>query len=439
MVVQTQPAPRTAPAPPSVPVPGESVPPPSVPLSFLAAAGLGLSLFGLAVWFAADRIVTSPAHPGALAAVHVGMLAFLTTAVLGAAHQFTPVVARRPLRSVTVARVTFVGMVATAWLLPSGFAHGPESLVAAGGVTGAVTVLLAAWNLSGPLSVRGRGVPLAGLRLSVTYLVATVAFGVVYAFNRRVGWFPLYTHRVLAHAHLGLLGWLGLAYVSVIETLGPMFLFAHRLRARAGEWAVGTLAGGVPLLAIGLLLGERSVAWPGGVLATVGVACHLVSLWGSVRHRQLPLGLLHAFLLASAVFVVAAVVFGATAALADVRPDERARLVTAEVASLTAWVGLAVIGHAHKIVPGIVSEARRVGNVDVVGCEAPVPAVHFRSSIAWLTFVVAAGGFAAAVVGIAAESATVVAIAGCCLALTALLTTVNLGVGRLEQRRREGG
>ena len=217
MVVQTQPAPRTAPAPPSVPVPGESVPPPSVPLSFLAAAGLGLSLFGLAVWFAADRIVTSPAHPGALAAVHVGMLAFLTTAVLGAAHQFTPVVARRPLRSVTVARVTFVGMVATAWLLPSGFAHGPESLVAAGGVTGAVTVLLAAWNLSGPLSVRGRGVPLAGLRLSVTYLVATVAFGVVYAFDRQAAWFPLLPHRVLAHAHVGLLGWLGLTYVAVAE------------------------------------------------------------------------------------------------------------------------------------------------------------------------------------------------------------------------------
>jgi hypothetical protein len=38
----------------------------------------------------------------------------------------------------------------------------------------------------------------------VLYLVATVAFGVVYAFDRQTGWFPLYPSRVLAHAHLGL-------------------------------------------------------------------------------------------------------------------------------------------------------------------------------------------------------------------------------------------
>ena len=105
----------------------------------------------------------------------------------------------------------------TAWLLPTGFAHGPESLVAAGGVAGAATVLLAAWNLSGPLSARDGGVPLAGLRFSVAFLVATVAFGVVYAFNRQTGWFPLMPNRVLAHAHLGLLGWLGLTYVAVAE------------------------------------------------------------------------------------------------------------------------------------------------------------------------------------------------------------------------------
>src|SRR5690606_1855047 len=131
--------PRTA-APGAAPfVPGGSgtVPPASVPLGFLAAAGIGLCAFGSAVWFAADRLVESPTHPGAVSAVHVGMLAFLTTAVLGAIHQFAPVVGRRPLRSIPAARMTLVGMVATAWLLPSGFAHGPEALVAAGAVIGA--------------------------------------------------------------------------------------------------------------------------------------------------------------------------------------------------------------------------------------------------------------------------------------------------------------
>jgi hypothetical protein len=238
----TEHAQPTAPMPAAPFVPGgaAAVPPPSVPLGFLAAGGVGLWAFGLAVWLAADRVVTSPTHPGVVSAVHVGMLAFLTTAVLGAVHQFTPVVARRPLRSVSAARLTLVGIVATAWLLPSGFAHGPESLVAAGGVVGAATVALAGWNLSRPLGARGGGVPLAGLRLSVGFLVATVAFGVVYAFDRQTGWFALLPHRVLAHAHLGLLGWLGLTYVSVAEKLWPMFLLAHRPRARAGAWRSGS-------------------------------------------------------------------------------------------------------------------------------------------------------------------------------------------------------
>ncbi|MEI2700350.1 MAG: hypothetical protein V9E94_19215, partial [Microthrixaceae bacterium] len=62
--------------------------------------------------------------------------------------------------------------------------------------------------------------------MAVIYLVATAAFGVTYAFDRSNFWFELLSHRVLAHAHLGLIGWLGLAYVSVAEKLWPMFLLA---------------------------------------------------------------------------------------------------------------------------------------------------------------------------------------------------------------------
>jgi hypothetical protein len=73
-----------------------------MPLGFLTAAGIGLAAFGLAVWFAAHWIVVAPTAPGAVSAVHVGVLAFRTTAVLGALHQFTPVIARCPLWSVLV-------------------------------------------------------------------------------------------------------------------------------------------------------------------------------------------------------------------------------------------------------------------------------------------------------------------------------------------------
>jgi len=358
------------------------------------------------------------------------MLTFLTTAVLGAVHQFAPVVGRRPLRSVLAARLTLVGMVATAWLLPSGFAHGPESLVATGGVVGAATVALAAWNLSGPLASRDGGVPVAGLRLSVGFLVATVAFGVVYAFDRQTGWFPLVSHRVLAHAHLGLLGWLGLTYVSVAEKLWPMFLLAHRPRARAGAWAVGLVAIGVPVLAAGLLFAVPVAAWLGGVTVGAGLACHVTSLASAVRHRRRPLELLHGFLAASTTFLVVAIALGAAAGALDVSPTLRTRLVAAEVAALVAWIGLAVVGHAHKIVPFIAYTSLRARGVRTGPSGRPLLFGDlFDPRVARATLVAGTIGFVTATSGILAASAATLAVGGAAVSVTGLLATVNLATG----------
>lgn len=428
---------RAGSAAPFVPGGGATVPPASVPLSFLAAGGVGLWALGLAVWFAADRLVHTPAHPGAVAAVHVGVLAFLTTAVLGAAHQFAPVVARRRLRSVTAARLTLVGMVATAWLLPSGFAHGPESLIAAGAVTGSLTVLLAAWNLSGPLSARDGGVPLVGLRWSIGFLVATVAFGAVYAFNRHAAWFPLLPNRVMAHAHLGLLGWLGLTYVAVAEKLWPMFLLAHRPRARSGAWAVRLLAVGVPFLAAGLLFAVPLLAWPGAAASAAGLAAHLTSLAGAVRHRRRPLELLHGFLFVSVGFLVAGVALGAAAALADVDLADRSRLVAAEVAALVAWLGLAVVGHAHKIVPFIGYSALRARGVSTSPSGRPLLFGDlFHPGVARATLGTASSGFVLAIAGILSTSTALVALGGVGISLTGLLSTLNLAIGPVRVLRR---
>jgi len=431
--------PGAVPAAPFVPGGAATVPPPSLPLGFLAAAGAGLTGFGFAAWFAADRAVASPSHPGVVSAVHVGVLAFLTTAVLGAVHQFAPVVSRRPLRSVRAGRCTLAGMVVTAWLLPSGFAHGPEALVATGGILGAATVALAAWNLSGPLSARGGGVPLAGLRLAVGYLVVTVAFGLVYAIDRQAGWFPLMPHRVLAHAHLGLLGWLGLTYVSVAEKLWPMFLLAHRPRARSGAVAVGLVAGGTPVLAVGLLFALAPVAWLGGAIVAGGLAAHLVSLGAAVRHRRRPLELLHAHLFTSASFLVTGVVFAVAAAVVDVEPAVRARLVAAEVASLIAWLGLAVIGHAHKIVPFIAYTSLRARGITTGRGGRPLVFgdLYHHGAARW-SLAGAVAGFAAVVAGLALGSAAMVAAGGAAVAATGALTTANLALGPRRARRTGG-
>jgi hypothetical protein len=415
--------------PPATGDPTAVTPPASVPLGYLAAAAAGMVGFGFVTWFSADRLVVSPSHPAVVATVHLGVLAFLTTAVLGALHQFGPVVGRRPLRSVKAARFSLLTMVLAGWLLPNGFAHGPEWMVLAGGLLGAVTVVVVAWNLSAPLSSTTGGVPVIGLRISVAYLLVTVTFGVVYVLNRRAGWFPLLPNRVMAHAHLGLLGWLGLTYVAVSEKLWPMFLLAHRPSSRSGGVAVAALGVGVLPLALGLLLGIPALAWVGGVAVVIGLGAHITSLASCVRHRRRPLELLHGFLFTSTGFLVAGLVFAMLAATAA-DTSTRTTLVAAEIASFVAWLALAVVGHSHKIVPFIVYTRLRAQGIRLHRSGRPLLFGDlYRRGLAYLVLAMLVVGFTAMLVGIVVASAPAVAVGGVLIAIGGLTVTLNLLVG----------
>jgi len=65
------------------------VPPPRVPLSFVAAAALGLVACGAALIWARGASMSDPAADPVVAAAHFGVLATLSTGVMGALHQFT--------------------------------------------------------------------------------------------------------------------------------------------------------------------------------------------------------------------------------------------------------------------------------------------------------------------------------------------------------------
>lgn len=407
----------------------EVVPPPSLPLSFLGASGIGLVGAGLAVALGADKLVNSPMSEGALSAVHVTMLAFLSTAVLGALHQFGPVVARRKLRSTALGWVTLVGWVITAWLIPTGFAHGPESLIATGAVIGSVTVLLALYNLSAPLLSSDHSLPLWGLRASVILFVTTVTFGVVYAFDRQTGWFPLLPNRVMAHAHLGLLGWLGLTYVAVAEKLWPMFLLAHRPSSKEGVAAVTLIASGTVVLTTGILFGVEAVAWPGGVLVVVGLVAHLLSLRACVVHRRRKLELLHAFLFISVGFLVVAMVLAAVIGFAPLSTLTRVHLISAEIAALAAWLGLAIIGHTHKIVPFIGYSALRARGINKAPSGKPLLFGDlFNLGVAKATLVLATLGFMGIVGGLIASTTLPIRLGAASLSIVGIAVSLNLAI-----------
>lgn len=409
----------------------QAVPPPSVPLSFLAAASLGLIGCGAAWIWAAGAAAADPTADRVVAAAHLGMLATLSMGVLGALHQFVPVVTGRPLRSLHLSRATFATWTAAAWLLPVGFATQRESVVEAGGAFAALAVVLVVVNLSSPLAARGKGSPVVGLRFALVGFVATASYGVVYVADRRGNWFDLSGHVVLAHVTIGLFAWLGLSYVSVAEKLFPMFFLAHvpgrRLSGKVAVWAVPA---GAALLSPGLLFGIRPVAVTGVAVLVAGLAAHLISLAAHTRHRRRPPDLHLLFVVTSAAWLLIGAALALTSAVViGGNHHEGMAFAAAAVASFGGWLLEALVGHAHKVMPFVAWAALRARGVDKNSAGKPLLfADLYDHTWAWLTYTTVTAGTALLCAGLASDIAALSAFGGALFVLTGLVAASNLSV-----------
>lgn len=336
--------------PPGVP---STVPPPSVPVSFFIAGGLGLVACGLAFVWARGAGVVDPSSDPVVAATHFGVLSTLAMVILGAMHQFIPVITGRPLRSVRLARATFIGWFGASWMLPLGIAMGQSTLTAASGALAGVAIALLSINLYPALTVRGKGTPVTGLRLAVGGAVLTSVLGAAFASDRQSNSFQLSGHVDLAMAVIGLFGWLGLTYVSVAEKLWPMFFLAHIPgRHRSGGVAVRLIPVGAFLLSTGLAFKWNGLAWGGAMVLTAGLGAHLVSLSNYVRHRRRRSDLHLVFVLVSAAWLPVATALAAAAAF-EMPNNEKfgVALTAAAVSAAAGWLLGTLVGHLHKIVP----------------------------------------------------------------------------------------
>ena len=407
------------------------VPPPSVPLSFLAAAVLGLAACGAALAWASGAAVRDPTTDQMVAAAHFGMLATLSMGVLGALHQFTPVVTQRALRSVRLARATFLAWLAAAWLLPLGIATEREALVQAGGGFAALAICMLAANLWTPLSVRGKGAPVTGLRFAVTGFALTACFGVVYVADRRGNWFDLTGHVVLAHAVIGLFAWLGLAYVSVAEKLWPMFFLAHvPARHRWGQHAVRAVPGGVVLLSPGLLAGLPWLAWAGAGLLAAGLGAHLASLLTYLRRRRRKADLHLIFVVTSAAWLPAGAALGLAAELVlPHHPRLGMALAAAALSAIAGWLLEALIGHAHKVIPFIVWSVLRGRGITSTPHGRPIGfADLYDHRLAATAYALLTAAICAVCAGFAASVPGLITAGGGLLIATAVVVAVNLSL-----------
>ncbi len=412
-----------------------NVPRASIPISFFVASGFGLIGCSLAWVWAGKQATIDPTADQVVAAVHLGMLATLSMGVLGALHQFGPVVGRRPLRSTTLAWGTFSTWLGASWLIPIGLASKTEILVEVGGALASVSLGLVIVNLSGPLSSKDGGVTVNGLRLSLAGLVCTGCYGVVYVADRRGNWFNLSGHVVLAHALVGIFGWLGLTYVAVSERLWPMFLLAHVPgNKKLGNLAIWTIALGVLLASPGVLLGLLWLSWPGAVLLAVGLGAHSLSLANHIRCSKRPRDIYLMSIIAGEFWLLVGLALSILAAL-EIPSNHHTgvALVAGAIAAFGGWILTVLVGHLHKVVPFIVWTTLRTRGIKSTPDGRPLLFGNlyskFWSRVTLLSTQVAVGSLC---FGLSCSLAGIVRMAGVFFMISALVTMANFSLSYLS-------
>ncbi len=415
-------------------VPG-AVPPPSVPLSFLAAASAGLVACGIAWIWVRSAAAADPNSDPAIAAVHLGVLAALTMGVLGATHQFTPVITGRPLRSVPLARATFAAWLAASWALPLGIGFEQAGVTAASGGLAVVGLVLLTWNLAAPLSVRGKGPPVTALRLSLLGAAATTLLGATFVGDRQGNWFVLSAHVDLAMGVLGVFAWLGVTYIGVAQKLWPMFMLAHLPgRHRAGTVAVWATWLGAAILAGGLAHGAPVPEWAGAGVLGIGLTAHLLSLWVHLRHRRRKPDLHLLFVTTAAAWLVAGVGLALAGAVVLPHHDRQGTaLVTAAMVAFGGWLLEALVGHAHKVVPFVVWSLLRSRGARSGPSGKPLMfADLYHHGWAAATYATVTAGTGALCAGLDASWAPAIVAGGVLLAATGVMVAANLSARPLR-------
>jgi hypothetical protein len=415
-------------------VPG-AVPPPSVPLSFLVASSAGLVACGVAWVWARGATAADPTSDPAIAAVHFGVLAALTMGVLGATHQFAPVITGRPLRSVLLARATFMAWLAASWLLPLGIGFEQTAVTAASGGLALVGLVLLAWDLAAPLSVRGKGAPVTALRLALLGAAATTLLGATFVGDRQGNWFVLSGHVDLAMGVLGLFAWLGVTYIGVAQKLWPMFMLAHlpggHRAATVSVWATWL---GAAVLAGALAHGAPVAEWAGAGVLVIGLGAHLVSLWAHLRHRRRKADLHLVFVATAAVWLVVAAGLALAGALLLPRHYHLGvALVAAAMVASGGWLLEALVGHAHKVVPFIVwSLLRSEGARSGPSGKPLMFADLYHHRWAGATYGTVTAGIGALCAGLGASWAPAIAAGGVLLVTTGVIAAANLSARPLK-------
>ncbi|MCK6545095.1 hypothetical protein L6R52_04450 [Myxococcota bacterium] len=221
----------------------EQGPPLSVPLGFFVLGPLSVVVAGLLLVVTGGRDGGSAYSGFSLALVHLTTVGFLMMVMTGALYQMLPVVAGAavpaPRLGHAVNGLLFAGALALAWGLVA--SEGKSFLVAFSLVLAALALFLVPAVLA-VVRVRAESPTALGLRLALAGLAAVAGLGLTMAWARgTTGYTESWLVWRHAHAHLGLLGWVGLLVAAVSWQVVPMFFLASEVPRAAQRGILGAI------------------------------------------------------------------------------------------------------------------------------------------------------------------------------------------------------
>ncbi len=407
------------PAPAATPPPARPSFTPStdvaVPLLFMGAGILSLAMaIGLLAGHPAT-LVDYHYHQATVAIVHLVVLGFILSVIMGATYQLVPVVLETRLHSPRLTRwhlpihaVSVAGMVVSFWTWDmKNLGHFSSGLI--------FGACLFAWNLGATIRRSRRGGPVAvGLTLSLVWLLGVMGMGIAmtaakstYELVDRADLHPLLlwplqrlqqlgawiaTFDALAfmhaHAHLGILGVFVTLTMAVAYRLVPMFLVSDLASPRRALASLVSVHVGIPFLVVAIACQSP---WKLAAAAPIvaGLVLYAWELRATVRaRRRVSIDwALTAFLISQAA-LAPAVLLGLALGWPDIPLSDasgRVQGVYGTVAIL-AIPSLAILGMLHKILPFLVwyaAYSRHLGS-------ARTPAVQEMYSTAALAVCVMA-------------------------------------------------
>lgn len=353
-------------------------PPMWLVLPFFLAAPFGLIAGGVLLQRVGFETFVAINARGTVAVTHALVLGWVSTVMMGACYQLGPVVLGGEPWSQRLVRAHFLLHVLAVALFVWSMAWFNVMWVGIAGSLLYCSIVMFVVNVSRPLWRRQvMSIPRAYLLCSTASLAAAATVGLTFAGNLEHHWFPTTPGRLAAHAHLGLVGWLGLTIMGVSYQLVPMFNVASRVKPRLAMPALIVTC--VTLVAFALVMSfdpGREVRVGLALALMLGPLLWAVDQWRLLAGRAKRRMDIHGrATTVSLLFLVLTVVLGAGVAWGTPfgNEDQPARWPLAyAIAGVAGWAGTAILANSYKIVPFLVWYHRYR---PLMGRQ-PVPVIH---------------------------------------------------------------